>query len=249
MKGIFVSDLHLFSRRSVAIERWKELELELRNASWLVLGGDIFDFRWSSFADQAATLDAAGSWIENVIQMQPHLQISYVAGNHDSHPSMRRLLQELSSSHTQFQWHDHTFQLGDKLFLHGDIIDASSHVDGLERYRNKFAVESKSRGTVANLLYDSIVAMRVHRLPRHFVHRPNQILSRLYHCLVREGLTTDQKVRKIYFGHTHAPMHGASYRGYLFYNPGSAIRHLPFRPCLFDCEQESQSIRDRNDLE
>ena len=236
MIGLFVSDLHLFSRRSVGHDRWNELDLQ--SASWLVLGGDIFDFRWSTLPDQAATLDAARSWIENLIGLHPHLHIAYVTGNHDSHPAMRALLQEFSRSHSKFHWHEHTFRHEDKLFLHGDIIDARPHSKGLEFYRNRFSVESKARGRLANLMYDTIVAMRAHQLPRHFVHRPQKILSRLYSCLVREGFVADRKLQKIFFGHTHVPMHGEFHRGYQFYNPGSAIRHLPFRPCSFECQQE-----------
>jgi UDP-2,3-diacylglucosamine pyrophosphatase LpxH len=238
MKGLFVSDLHLFSRRSVGHERWKELEVSLQSATWLVLGGDIFDFRWSTLPNLNATREAAERWIGNLLRLHPHLHIVYVTGNHDCQPAMHHLLREISSSHPQFQWHDHCFRLGDKLFLHGDIIDAGSHSSGLLTYRKKFSRDSKSRGRFANLLYDTLVATRIHKLPRHIVHRPQQILARLYRCLVREGLVADNKLQKVYFGHTHVPMHGVSHKGYLFYNPGSAIRHLPFRPCLFECAQD-----------
>lgn len=238
MKGLFVSDLHLFSRRSVGHERWKELEFSLQSASWLVLGGDIFDFRWSTLSTVNATREAAENWIRNLLRLHPHLHINYVTGNHDCQPTMQHLLQEISLSNPKFQWHDHSFRLGDKLFLHGDIIDASSHSGGLLAYRRKFSNDLKSRGKVANLLYDTLVATRAHRLPRHIVHRPKQIVTRLYRYLIREELVADSKLQKIYFGHTHVPMQAVPHQGYLFYNPGSAIRHLPFRPCSFECDQE-----------
>jgi UDP-2,3-diacylglucosamine pyrophosphatase LpxH len=235
MKGLFVSDLHLFSRRSVGQERWEEVVPTLHRLSWLVLGGDIFDFRWSIFPNQEATLVAAENWLNQLISLHPQLQIAYVAGNHDCHFSMRTLLENFSNIYSTFQWHERTFRLGDKFFLHGDIIDAGSEAHGLDTYRKQFSKESKARGKVANLFYDTLVATRAHQLPQHFIHRPSQTLSRLYCCLVREGLAHGHGLRKIFFGHTHVPMFGESHRGYLFYNPGSGIRHLPFRPCLFEC--------------
>ena len=45
----FVSDLHLFSRRSLAPRHEAALHAAAARAHTFVLGGDIFDFRWSHY--------------------------------------------------------------------------------------------------------------------------------------------------------------------------------------------------------
>ncbi len=46
-KCYFVSDLHLFANRSDAHRYLEEIALAASQAEAFVLGGDIFDFRWS----------------------------------------------------------------------------------------------------------------------------------------------------------------------------------------------------------
>ena len=46
-KCYFVSDLHLFANRSNAHRYLEEIALAASQAEVFVLGGDIFDFRWS----------------------------------------------------------------------------------------------------------------------------------------------------------------------------------------------------------
>jgi len=64
MTGFFLSDLHLFSRRSIGQQRWEQYADSIAAAESIVLGGDMFDFRWSHLGALEATLDAAATWLE-----------------------------------------------------------------------------------------------------------------------------------------------------------------------------------------
>ena len=46
-KAHFVSDLHLFSKRSSGPQVQRAIEAAVARSDTFVLGGDIFDFRWS----------------------------------------------------------------------------------------------------------------------------------------------------------------------------------------------------------
>jgi UDP-2,3-diacylglucosamine hydrolase len=58
-RGLVISDLHLFSPRSKAVELLVGIQEKLASADVLVLNGDIFDFRWSTLPDTQATIVAA----------------------------------------------------------------------------------------------------------------------------------------------------------------------------------------------
>jgi hypothetical protein len=46
MTGFFLSDLHLFSRRSIEQQHWEQYADSIAAAKCIGLGGDMFDFRW-----------------------------------------------------------------------------------------------------------------------------------------------------------------------------------------------------------
>ena len=48
IRGMAVSDLHLFAYRSAGEEYFNSLRPQLNATDILVLNGDIFDFRWST---------------------------------------------------------------------------------------------------------------------------------------------------------------------------------------------------------
>ena len=54
----FVSDLHLFSGRTQAARHAPALHAAARRARTFVLGGDIFDFRWSTLGSVETTVRA-----------------------------------------------------------------------------------------------------------------------------------------------------------------------------------------------
>ncbi len=56
MQGIFISDLHLLSQLSVGQIHLGSTKASIKSADAIVLGGDIFDFRWSRMGSLNATL-------------------------------------------------------------------------------------------------------------------------------------------------------------------------------------------------
>ncbi len=84
VRGVFVSDLHVFSGRSVGESLGSGLQATYPNSQLLVLGGDIFDFKWSSMGGQG-TLLAAEKWLLQLLG-QWQGQVIYLAGNHDCSP-------------------------------------------------------------------------------------------------------------------------------------------------------------------
>lgn len=243
MKGAFVSDLHLFSQRSIGQKRWDEFHFTLQKVDLLVLGGDIFDFRWSQYADSRSTTEAAEEWLSSLLSKHSHLQVAYMLGNHDCSHAMQIALREISKSTQRFQWYEHILQLGTKVFLHGDILDAGLTRERLLDYRKKFSGEAVAKGKLANMLYDALIVSRVHRLPGKLHHTPKKTTARLSEFLCQEDSLNECGVREVYFGHTHVPLNDKMFGGFHFYNPGSGIKHLPFQPKFFEFTEQEVALR------
>jgi UDP-2,3-diacylglucosamine pyrophosphatase LpxH len=243
MKGAFVSDLHLFSQRSIGQKHWDDLHCTLRNVNLLVLGGDIFDFRWSRYADPRSTTEAAEEWLSSLLNQHSHLRVAYMLGNHDCSYAMQIALSEMSKSTERFEWYEHILQLGNKAFLHGDILDAGLTKDRLFEYRKKFSGEAITKGKLANMLYDAIIASRVHRLPGQLHHTPKKTTARLSEFLCQDDSINHCDIRDVYFGHTHSPLNDKTFGGFHFYNPGSGIKHLLFQPKFFEFTEQEVALR------
>ena len=83
IRGCFVSDLHLLSSRSVGARLWQDFRGELLRCNLLVLGGDIFDFRWSRHEELSHSLSEVSNWLDALLKHYPQLRVAYVLGNHD----------------------------------------------------------------------------------------------------------------------------------------------------------------------
>ncbi len=228
-QGIFVSDLHVFSGRSVGESLGNGLQANHRRANLLVLGGDIFDFKWSSMT-AAGTLLAAEKWLQSLLQ-QWDGEVVFLAGNHDCAPNFLQVLQEVASRNARFTWHDHQVQMGDSLFLHGDVLDAGQHVSQLASYRDKFHPFSH-QSKISRQAYSALVAMRIHRMAPKLRHRPTLTGLKL-HRLLPQLVERPEEVRQVFYGHTHVGVGGLEVNGVSFSNPGAAIRHIEFKPIEF----------------
>lgn len=232
MHGLFVSDLHLFSDRSVGQKRWDECQPAITSAECVVLGGDIFDFRWSRLGPFKQSLDAAQLWLENAIESNPAARWVFVLGNHDCHPLFRQRLEILASRHRQFEWRASHWRVGNHLFLHGDLLEGRGSPQEWSRYRLKFH-ETNPKGRLGNVLYTGLVHTRLHgQIPR-WRHTPDRTCRRMLTRISRWHPTLLDGVRHVVFGHTHVPLDKWRYESIDFYNPGSAIRHLRFNPVGF----------------
>lgn len=231
--GLFLSDLHLFSRRSVGQRHWEQSTDAIASATSIVLGGDMFDFRWSQLGSLDASLDAAAAWLENAIALNPSASWVYLLGNHDCHPRMQALLKSISEQHPTFNWSPTFWRIGSNVFLHGDVLDGIRHVGGLERYRARFHDE-KAKGQLSNLLYSAVVQTRLHGLVPRVRHTRQQTCRTLLEYLKGCETALLPEVQNIYFGHTHVPMLGYRFDRFNFHNAGSGIRHSTFKPASFD---------------
>ncbi len=232
MNGLFLSDLHLFSRRSTGQVRWEASESLVRGADVIVLGGDMFDLRWSQCGTLTRTFDAAEEWLQRAIDLNPEARWVFLPGNHDCHPDLMHRLAELSGQIPNFELQQHHLQIGQHVFLHGDVLDASRHPRGLFGYREKFH-EERSKGQFANLMYSAVIFSRLHGVVPRIRHTTNQTCATLLSYLQKDCSISRDSIRSIYFGHTHVPIHAHVYDGVTFHNPGSGIRHLSFAPVTF----------------
>lgn len=221
--GLFISDLHLFSPRSNGQNMASIIADRSQESDCIVLGGDIFDFRWSTRGSHDNTLRAANNWLTELLA-STNVPIVYLVGNHDCHPDFLESLQALHSSEPRFTWAEHHLQLGECLFLHGDILDAGSH-EGLASYRRKFH-HTEPQSELAHRFYDVAVAMRIHRLVPKIRHAPSLTCKRLSELMKELPSVELASIRKVYFGHTHLAIHGIEVGGLQFFNPGAALKHM-----------------------
>jgi UDP-2,3-diacylglucosamine pyrophosphatase LpxH len=230
--GVFVSDLHLFSPRSAAGMIPEQLSQIAAGDQCIVLGGDIFDFRWSIRGSHDLTLAAAIEWLHELLEQTGEAQIRFVPGNHDCHPQFLELLTKLSSCERRFGWHEHHFQLGDALFLHGDVLDARG---SLANYRSRFHHE-QPQTDMKHRLYDVVVGLRLHKLVPLLRHRPEITCRRLRQLIDALPPASTTPFERVFFGHTHAPVFGFESQNVRYFNPGAALKHMQAHPQHFEFE-------------
>lgn len=237
LTACFVSDLHLLSPRSMAPKWMPAIDAACRDSELIVLGGDIFDFRWATLGGHSATLLAVQTWLLSLLKRHSHSRVVYILGNHDSHPDMQSLLQELVHEHPHLSWHAESYQIGDCYFCHGDVLDAGGPAL-LDRYRRKFHDERQASRAAHNI-YNAAVAMRLHRTLPTLFHRPKATCSRLSEFLELEKHPSGPRIERVFFGHTHVPIYELPLGSVHYYNPGAALRHMNFAPITFQIESVS----------
>ncbi len=228
-RHFFVSDLHLFCRRSHAHLLAEDLYRAAAGARTFILGGDIFDFRWTTLASVAQTVEAAIEWLRRLVEPHPDCQFYFLQGNHDAHPRFTRALDEYSRSTPNLSWSPFFLRLGCSLFLHGDaaergVVDHSS----LTAYRARWCRDLK-HGPMANTFYDAAVRANLHRAIAAAAHPTRRVVRRLAAYAERIGHGIASGLRHIYFGHTHTALSNFFDGGLVFHNGGAPIRGLNFR--------------------
>lgn len=228
-KHYFVSDLHLFSRRSLAPLHQGAIREAAQQASTFVLGGDIFDFRWSMLPNFNETLSAAIDWLKQLTAENPHCSFHFVFGNHDYNRQFVEALDRLAADTSNLAWHRTHLRLGDSLFLHGDVADKPKlcHQKLLIR-RQKYWHDETAKGQMANRIYDWAMQARLHHVAK-LVHRHERVTERLLHYVDHIGHGTESGLRHVYFGHTHYAMSHYQRGGIFFHNGGAPMRGLEFR--------------------
>ena len=164
----FVSDLHLFSRRSAAPDLEPLIQAAVRQSHTFVLGGDIFDFRWSTQLSRGEAVFDSIDWLKRLIDINVDCRFHYLLGNHDCHPQFVDALQRLAEDSPQLSWHRHLLRIDQSVFLHGDIVDTRippghSHHAILDARRLK-SEQRRPPTRISHTIYDMAVHAQVHRL-------------------------------------------------------------------------------------
>lgn len=225
----FVSDLHLFSKRSLAPSHQQSLHSAAASARTFIFGGDIFDFRWSTYRCSKVTTTAAIDWLDNLVSRHSSCRFHFILGNHDSNARFVESLDRYASAQANLDVHPFQMQQDDCIFLHGDAADKKQMTTADLAQHRKHWSHDESRGKAANLLYDLAVTARLHKVASRLVHPQKQVTSRLAHHLHQQGHSAKSGLRHVYFGHTHAALDHYHHAGLMFHNGGAPIAGLPFR--------------------
>jgi UDP-2,3-diacylglucosamine hydrolase len=236
--GAFISDLHLFCPRSVSVETHHQLSQYQDASECIVLGGDIFDFRWSTHESHDASLAAARDWLLELLSVTGQTNIVFLPGNHDCVPEFLAELELLATNEPRFTWHNHHVQIHDCLFLHGDILDAGPSLHHLATYRRKFH-HSVPKSRLSQRSYDAAVAMRIHMIIPSLRRLPRRTCKELLKAIQKMELADAAAVRRVYFGHTHVRLNGIEVDGIKFFNPGGSLRHLKTHEHEFSFDRQS----------
>jgi UDP-2,3-diacylglucosamine pyrophosphatase LpxH len=232
-RGIVISDLHLFARRSRGVARFDAVREDLSQADVMVLNGDIFDFRWSTHGDQSKTLPAAINWLHELVNALPNCQIHFVVGNHDCTVAFQEALTELAGARPRFQWHEYLLRLGPSLFVHGDCAHRQMNHHSLGRFRQSWQRDFTWNPGLA-VAYECVDRLGITRRV-HEWHFPRQkTVERVAFYLDGFCPGWREQTRHCYFGHTHLPFAGYEHDGIQFHNTGSAIHNLEFNPIWFE---------------
>jgi UDP-2,3-diacylglucosamine pyrophosphatase LpxH len=225
----FVSDLHLFSRRSLGLAQGEALHRAAARASTFILGGDIFDFRWSTYGSPEQTVRQALRWLDELVASHPQCDFHFILGNHDCNGRFVAALAPYSAERANLTVHPYLLRLGTRMFLHGDAADHPAMCAVRLTQRRKHWSRDETRGPVRHALYDLAVSTRLHRLAGKVAHPRQRVVQRIIGYLDRVAQGPDRGVEEVYFGHTHDALENYCHQGVTFHNPGAPIPGLKFR--------------------
>ncbi len=227
-KTYFVSDLHLFARRSQANRHATQIVRAASQADHFVLGGDIFDFRWSQARTVRHAVEDAVGWLTLLTSECPECQFHLLLGNHDFHQGFIDRLIELEKSIPNLSWYPYYFRLGSSVFIHGDVADRVMSEEMLTHARSRW-LHRRTRGVLLNRIYDLVVATHLHRPVPFLRYRKRVVAKRILAYLRDIGQGPDSGVRNVYYGHTHQSIVGYAYGGLTFHNSGAPMRGVRFQ--------------------
>lgn len=234
MRGCVISDLHYLSRRSVFEQHRQHCLSTFSDMDVVVLNGDIFDFRWSTYRSLSESIAVAIRFLEQWFTAAPQARFYYVLGNHDSHPLFVQALQELSRSLATFEIAEHELQIGPNLFIHGDILHAKT-IERLLEYRTKFHDETSWRPLdgVYQLAHHSRIAALFGR-----VQSATTRAMALEMLIERGEIPIRGTVSNVYYGHTHALSTEIDINGRRYHNTGAMILGIPWKILHFEVTYE-----------
>ncbi len=229
ISAYFVSDLHLFSRRSLAARHMTALHRAAAASRLMVLGGDIFDFKWSTTGCHRATAVAAIDWLRELTAAHDHCQFCFLLGNHDSVPAFVDRLADFSAECENLNWFPHYLRVANTICLHGDVSDQPTTQPALEQRRRRWAAHTRHPPAVRHHMYDAIIRLRLHRVVNIVMHQNRHVAERIIYYLNDLGHGPESGIQDVYFGHTHVAVERFLHAGVRFHNGGAPMQGLNFR--------------------
>lgn len=220
--GYVISDLHLFTNRTDADNYLDIIVAQASSADFIVLNGDIFDFKWTTLEDLVSTVHAAAGWLKDFCLKCGSCEVFYVMGNHDGIVEFEPLLEELAENIPNFRWAPAYVKIGDCLFMHGDLPLKIRCHDPLVR---KLKTDEALHSQVQHHWYEILIFSRLHVLSSLMQWR-RLIAKKINHSLQKHHPEIASQIKHIYFGHVHKSFENFKYRGLYFHNTGSMVRHL-----------------------
>jgi len=233
IKGLVVSDLHMFTERTRAEYVLGDIYGQLRDCDVLVLNGDIFDFRWTTFKTVSQTIKEAIAWLEHITVQFPACRLHYVQGNHDCNSAFSSALTMLTSKAPNFYWHKDCLFLNNAVFLHGDCVHRKVGSKGLDAYRKPWKTVRK-KGRAANACYDIIMKSGIAEAVPKLYFKPERMAKRILSYIETKDEAVNTKVEHVFVGHTHMPYQHFSFGGKMFHNTGCALFRNKFNLLRFE---------------
>ncbi len=235
-RGRSLSDLHLLTRRSTAEQYLPAIEAAADDADLFVLNGDIFDFKWSTEVSVGASVERAEEWIRDLVDPRPSCHFVFLIGNHDNIDGYKALLRRLSGELPNLDWEEYFLHLGDKVFLHGDVVHRATTPEALDRKRRKFA-RPHPKGPVANAMYDGLTRSRIHVGVTHIYPKKTylrRVITYLHNVLPDHA----GDLQHVYIGHLHDTFQDLVVDGLTFHSSGAAIDGLTLNIFEFDYDDD-----------
>ena len=199
-------------------------------ADTFVLGGDIFDFRWSTLPTADETVRHAIRWLDDLVASHPHCDFHFVQGNHDCNRRFVSALESYSADAAESERCTPTFCGWERTcFCTATRPIIRPMCQARLKKRREHWSHDESRSQVRHVLYDLAVTARLHRLAGKVAHPRRRVVHRILGYLNRIQHGPETGVEHVYFGHTHDALENYHYRGLTFHNPGAPMAGLNFR--------------------
>ncbi|MFO0417003.1 MAG: metallophosphoesterase [Pseudomonadota bacterium] len=229
--GYVVSDLHIFSSSSLYSRYIPNFIRAVQQHAVVVLNGDTFDFKRSIYSSSAETTKHAIDWLDKLCLDHPQTTFYYLIGNHDCHLQFLSALKEQLSELANLTVIPDALKLGDKIFIHGDVVDLPAGCNDLAKSRARYAQAEPS--LLSKLSAEVITRLRLN-LVEYLRHSNQRLAAKILSYLDFAMPDFRQNTREIFFGHTHVPIRHFEYDGIIFHNTGSLVRGLTWMPMEFD---------------
>jgi UDP-2,3-diacylglucosamine hydrolase len=229
--GYVVSDLHIFSTASLYSRLIPDFTQAVRKHAVVVLNGDTFDFKRSIYQNSIETTQHAIDWLNKLALDNPETSFYYIIGNHDCHVTFLTSLKQLVSDLPNLTVVPEALRLGDKVFVHGDLIDLPLGSTALAEVRSRYAQLEPS--LISKISAEVITRLRLNTV-EYVRHSKTTLAGKLLSYLEQTMPNFRENTREVFFGHTHVPIRHFEHEGIIFHNTGSLIRGLSWMPMEFD---------------